>query len=209
MMNEKTNWAWQFSLFQQQVGEWVEYQFSRFQKTLPELPPGWSISPWLGELLKILFWLVLGVFVVWIGWRLWREFNPYIYAWLNAISNSTSSRTKADSRETSISLLLTQAQGFNRQYNYTEACRCLYLAMLQQLHEQAIALQEPSRTDGEYLQLLKSSVTLIQPYQTLINTHEQLCFGNDEMLAENYQQCWQAYNSIQELGVRSKSLFLY
>jgi len=25
---------------QQQVGEWIEYQFSRFQKTLPELPPG-------------------------------------------------------------------------------------------------------------------------------------------------------------------------
>ncbi|MBO1048482.1 MAG: DUF4129 domain-containing protein [Dolichospermum sp. DEX182a] len=193
---EQTNWVWEFSLFQQQVGEWIEYQFSRFQKTLPELPPGWSINPWLGELLNILFWLGLGLFVVWIGWRLWQEFNPYIYAWLNAMSNSPGFRTKADSRETSIALLLNQAQEFHQQYNYTEACRCVYLAMLQQLHEQAIAQQQPSRTDGEYLQLLKSSVTLIQPYQILINTHEQLCFSEHEMLAENYQQCWQAYQQI-------------
>jgi hypothetical protein len=193
---EQTNWVWEFSLFQQQVGEWLEYQFSRFQKTLPELPPGWSINPWLGELLNILFWLGLGLFVVWIGWRLWQEFNPYIYAWLNAMSNSPGFRTKADSRETSIALLLNQAQEFHQQYNYTEACRCVYLAMLQQLHEQAIARQQPSRTDGEYLQLLKSSVTLIQPYQTLITTHEQLCFSEHEMLAENYQQCWQAYQQI-------------
>lgn len=40
---EKTNWVWEFSLFQQKVGEWVEYQFSQF------LPSEWSISPWLGE----------------------------------------------------------------------------------------------------------------------------------------------------------------
>ena len=193
---EQTNWVWKFSLLQQQVGEWLEYQFSRFQKTLPALPPGWSISPWLSDLLRILFWLGLGLFVVWIGWRLWQEFNPYIYGWLNAINNSSGSRAKADSRETSIALLLNQAQEFHRQHNYTEACRCLYLAMLQQLHEQAITPQQSSRTDGEYLQLLKSSVTLIQPYQTLITTHEQLCFSDNEILAENYQQCWQAYQQI-------------
>jgi len=59
---EKTNWAWEFSLFQQKVGEWVEYQFSQF------LPSEWSISPWLGELLEILFWSGLGSFLLWIGW---------------------------------------------------------------------------------------------------------------------------------------------
>lgn len=97
---EQTNWVWQFSLFQQQVGEWVEYQFSRFETTLPELPPGWSISPWLNELLTILFWSGLGLFLVWVGWHLWQEFNPYIYTWLKAVSNARGSRTKANSRET-------------------------------------------------------------------------------------------------------------
>ncbi|MBD2390663.1 DUF4129 domain-containing protein [Aphanizomenon flos-aquae NRERC-008] len=197
---EKTNWVWEFSLFQQKVGEWVEYQFSQFQTILPELPSEWSISPWVGKLLEILFWSGLGSFLLWIGWRLWQEFNPYIYAWLNTISNYSSSRKNVDSREISIALLLKQSQEFNRQDNYTEACRCIYLAMLQQLHEQAIALEKPSRTNGEYLHLLKSSVTLIQPYQILITTHEKLCFSNYKILAENYQQCWQAYQQIQRIS---------
>ncbi|MFM5979866.1 MAG: DUF4129 domain-containing protein, partial [Sphaerospermopsis kisseleviana] len=41
-----------------------------------------------------------------------------------------------------------------------------------------------------------SSVTPVQPYETLITTHEQLCFGNNEILAENYQQCHQAYQEL-------------
>jgi hypothetical protein len=193
---EKTNFGWQSYLFQQRVGEWVEYQFSRFQRTLPELPSGWSISPWVMQLLKILFWLILVLFVAWIGWRLWKEFSPYIYSWLGRVANSPSSGQKTNSRETSIKFLLTTSQEFYRQGNYQEACRYLYLAMLQQLHEKAIALQQPSRTDGEYLQLLNSTQTPIQPYETLITTHEQLCFGNSEILAENYQQCQQAYQEL-------------
>jgi hypothetical protein len=193
---EKTNWGWQFYLFQEKVGEWFEYQFSRFQKTLPELPPGWSISSWLAELLKVLFWVILGLFVVWVIWRLWQEFNPYIYAWLARFDHGFISQNKNQANELSISLLLTKAQEFHQQGNYREACRYLYLAMLQQLHEKAIAPQQPSRTDGEYLQLVTSSVTPVQPYETLITTHEQLCFGNHEILAENYQQCRQAYQEL-------------
>ncbi|BAZ28429.1 hypothetical protein NIES4074_08620 [Cylindrospermum sp. NIES-4074] len=192
---EKTNWGWQFSQFQQQVGEWVEYQFSRFQKALPELPE-WSINPWLGEFLKILFWLVLGLLVTWIVWRLWQEFSPFVYSWLAGVRNPTDTGAKNPSRELSINLLLTQAQEFSRQGNYREACRCVYLALLQQLHEKAIALQQPSRTDGEYLQLLGLTVTPMQPYETLITTHEKLCFGNTEILPENYQQCRQAYQEL-------------
>lgn len=192
---EKTNLGWQFSLFQKQVEEWVEYQFSHFQKALPELP-GWSISPWLSELLKLLFWLVLSLFIAWIVWRLWQEFGHFIYSWLAGVGNSPVSGAKIRSHEATIAFLLTRSQEFSRQGNYREACRCLYLAMLQQLHQQAIAIQQSSRTDGEYLQLLSSYVTPLQPYETLITTHEQLCFANTEILPENYQQCRQAYQEI-------------
>ena len=193
---EKTNWGWEFSLFQQQTGEWLEYQFSRLQNTLPELPGGWSINPGVVEFLKILFWVILGLFVSWVGWRLWREFSPYIYSWLSGVGNFSVTGEKNRSRESSIAFLLNQGQEFSRQGNYHQACRCLYLAMLQHLDEKAIALQQASRTDGEYLQLLKSAVRFIQPYETLITTHEQLCFRNAEMSAENYQQCWQAYQEL-------------
>ncbi|WP_375514382.1 DUF4129 domain-containing protein [uncultured Nostoc sp.] len=193
---EKTSWSWQLSQFQQQAGEWWEYQFYRFEQAMPELPSGWSISPRLGELLKFLFWLVLGLFIAWVGWRLWREFSPYVYSWLNRSGNLSDFRVKTRSSESSIALLLERSQEFYRQGNYREACRCVYLAMLQQLHQNAIAPHKLSRTDGEYLQLLRSSVTPIQPYETLITTHEQLCFGNAEILPDNYEQCRQAYREI-------------
>ncbi|MEH2110743.1 DUF4129 domain-containing protein [Nostoc sp.] len=202
---EKTSLSWQLSQFQQQAGEWWEYQFYRFEQALPELPTGWSISPRLGELLKFLFCLVIGLFIAWVGWRLWREFSPYVYSWLNRTGNLTDFRVKTPSSELSITLLLERSQEFYRQGNYREACRCVYLAMLQQLHQNAMSNDKPqgvyaphklSRTDGEYLQLLRSSVTPIQPYETLITTHEQLCFGNAEILPDNYEQCWQAYREI-------------
>ncbi|MEA5604313.1 DUF4129 domain-containing protein [Nostoc sp. UHCC 0252] len=195
---EKTSWSWQLSQLQQQAGEWWEYQFYRFEQALPELPNGWSISPWLSELLKFLFWLVIALFAVWISWRLWREFSPYLYSWLNKSGNLIDSRAKNRSRELSIALLLERSQEFYRQGNYREACRYVYLAMLQQLDQKAIAPHKVSRTDGEYLQLLRSAVTPIQPYETLITTHEQLCFGDAEVLPDNYEQCRQAYWEISQ-----------
>ncbi|MDF5710082.1 MAG: DUF4129 domain-containing protein [Nostoc sp. S4] len=193
---EKTSWNWQLSQFQQQVGEWWEYQFYRLGQALPQLPGEWSISPWVSELLKFLFWLVLGLFVAWVVWRLWREFSPYIYSWLSRGGNFANLGVKTASSESSIPVLLERSQQFYRQGNYREACRCIYLAMLQHLDRQAIAPHKFSRTDGEYLQLLRSSYRPIQPYETLITTHEQLCFGNGEISPDNYEQCRQAYREI-------------
>lgn len=204
---EKTSWSWQLSQFQQQAGEWWEYQFYRLERVLPELPTGWSISPRLGELLKFLFWLVIGLFLAWVAWRLWREFSPYVYSWLSRGGNFTDFRVKTRSSESSIALLLERSQKFYRQGNYREACRCVYLAMLEHLHQKAMSNDKPlrvyaphklSRTDGEYLELLRSSVTFMQPYETVITTHEQLCFGNAEILPDNYDQCWQAYREISQ-----------
>ncbi len=195
---EKTSWGWQISQFQQQVGEWLEYQLSRFNRTLPELPGGWSIDSWLLEVLKFLFWLLLGLFVVWVGWRLWREFSPYLYSRLAMGGNFTGSDDKVTDSELPIATLLTRSQEFYRQGNYGEACRFLYLAMLQRLHEKGILPHKKSRTDGEYLQLLQMSSSQIQPYETLITTHELLCFGNTEIYSENYEQCQQAYREISQ-----------
>lgn len=103
---EETSLSWQLSQFQQQPGEWWEYQFYRFERALPELPTGWSISPRLGELLKFLFWLVIALFIVWIGWRSWREFSPYLYSWLKKSGNLTDFRVKTHSSESSIDILL-------------------------------------------------------------------------------------------------------
>ncbi len=189
---EKTSLGWWLSQLQQQLGEWWEYQF---YQNLPKLPTG-SINPWLANLLKFLFWLILGLLLAWVAWRLWQEFNPYIYSWLSNDRNSNNSQSTSHFDDLSVALLLERSQQLYRQGNYREACRCLYLAILQHLHDTKVIIHKPSRTDGEYLQLLQSSVTLMQPYETLITTHEQLCFGDSEILPENYEQCRQAYREI-------------
>ncbi|MCV3212826.1 DUF4129 domain-containing protein [Plectonema radiosum NIES-515] len=195
-MFEKTSWSWQLSVLRQQVGEWVEYQLSRLKLNLPQLPNGWSIdNSWLGKLLNFVFWLLLALFLIWFSWRLWRVFSPYLYARLRG-RNIANSELKIRHSDLSVSEWLLRSQELYHQNNYPEACRCLYLAMLQHLHDTSIAPHKFSRTDGEYLQLLQYKATPMQPYETLITTHEQLCFGNTDISLENYQQCREAYREI-------------
>ncbi|OCQ99495.1 hypothetical protein BCD64_10595 [Nostoc sp. MBR 210] len=193
---EKTSWSWQLSQLQQQIGESIEYQFDRFQNSLPNLSPDWKISPWLSNLLVLLFWLILALFLAFVLWRLWQEFSPYIYSWLSVGNNNANAGDRNSDHDLSVALWLERSQSLYRQGNYREACRCLYLAILQHLHDTKLIPHKFSRTDGEYLQVLRSTVTPVQPYETLITTHEQLCFGNAEILPENYQQCQQAYQEI-------------
>jgi hypothetical protein len=194
---EKTNWDWQSSLFLRQAGEWIEYQLSRFEGTIPNWSlPGWSINAEsVLKLLNFLFWFLVCLFLAWLIWQLWREFSPYLYSWLGN-GNFQGKTTKNNSTELTSAGWLARSQEFYRQGNYHEACRCLYLAMLQQLHDRNVLPHKKSRTDGEYLQILQLSVTPMQPYETLITTHEQLCFNSAELLPENYQQCEQAYQQI-------------
>lgn len=195
---EHSSWSWQFSQLQQQVGEWLEYQSYRLEKVFPDLPPLGKISPWLANVLHLLAWVLLGLFVAIVIWRLWVVFSPYIYSWLAGNGNSLSYRTKTSDQDLTLTRWLERSQELYRQGNYREACRCLYLAILQHLHDTKTILHKPSRTDAEYLQLLQSSTTPIQPYETVITTHEQLCFSDGEILPENYQQCRQAYEEIVE-----------
>lgn len=189
---EKNNLGWQISQFQQQVGEWLELQLSHFGAKLPNLPK-WSLPGWLINLIQAIAWLLLGIVVVWIIWQIWRFLQPYLYSVVFQTANSTHITTQA--RKLSADEWLKRSQAYFGQGNYREACRCLYMAMLQRLDETAIAPHQLSRTDGEYLQLIQQ-LPNSQSYQTLITTHEQLCFGDAEILPETYNSCQQAYREI-------------
>jgi Domain of unknown function (DUF4129) len=196
MINEKTNWNWQISQFSQRIGEWLEYQMSKWQLPLPKWSsPQWSQISWLKTLLEVLLWLLVGLFAFWMARELWRQFSPYWYSWLAKTGNTTEVQKNT---ELSATHLWERSQDFYRQNNYAEACRYLYLAMLQRLHDQQIVPHKSSRTDGEYLQLVQLESKLSQPYETLITTHEQLCFGDKSISQINYEQCQQAYQEISQ-----------
>ncbi|MDJ0801061.1 MAG: DUF4129 domain-containing protein [Calothrix sp. MO_167.B12] len=194
---ETTSWGWQISQWQTEVGEWFEYHFSRWLLRSFNNLPNFSLSPWVENILKLLFWILLCLFLAWVGWQLWQKFSPYVYSRLSTVNNTTNANVRQP-ENISVTGWWERSQEFYRQGNCRDACRCLYLGILQYLHDNQVIPKKSSRTDGEYLQLLQLSATTIQPYETLITTHEQLCFSDREMSSDNYQQCQQAFGEITE-----------
>lgn len=191
---EKNSWGWQLSVFQRQVGEWWELQKSKFESALPRVP-NWSLPKWSEDLIKAIAWLLLGLVLLRLGWQLWRLLEPLLYSLVSQAKKSD--RITTTTSELPEDAWLKRSQTYFHKGNYREACRCLYMAMLQRLHDKAIAPHQQARTDGEYLQLVQE-LPQSQSYQTLIAIHEQLCFGNAEMRPETFAQCQQAYGEIGE-----------
>lgn len=190
---EQTSLDWQVQQLSQRFGEWFEGLFIRsgINKLDPQIPqlPVWVV--------QILFWLIgLGT-VAWASWQLYQWLRPYFLAYWQSSRNAERLIVMASPQQT-VAEWLQQARAAQQQGHYQEACRALYMATLQQLSDRGLITQEASRTDGEYLLLLQT-MHLPQPYQTLIRTHERLCFDRVSVSANDYQQCWQAYQEIGRL----------
>lgn len=195
---EKTNLGWQIQQFQQQVGEWLALQFSKLFSNLPEV--NWPSTAlewgWLYWLFNGLFWILVGLLVSWLVLQLLGQWPALLDTFhLRRINGNIEPAARAD-RPLTADLWLVQAQEFQRQGNYRQACRALYMAMLQRLNDTGVVPGEPSRTDGEYRQLLQQQSGQVQPYQVLIATHEDQCFGDADATLDDFNRCQQAYREI-------------
>ncbi len=194
---EKNNWGWQLSQLQQRIGEWWELQTSRFSPDIPNLSvPSWLKSPLLWLIAKAAFWVLLAFLLSWAALQIMRSLSPYVYSLRNQLNQSIDKATKTSASESSVANWLQRSQKFQQQGNYREACLCLYMAMLQRLNDSGIAPHQPSRTDGEYLQLIQQ-LPQPQPYQTLLMTHQELCFSHTEASSSVFEQCQEAYREIE------------
>ncbi|MEM7727159.1 MAG: DUF4129 domain-containing protein [Cyanobacteria bacterium P01_A01_bin.45] len=189
------DWSWRLSKLWQQFTEWMEYQLNGSDTPRPNLSIDWDLRENIIAFLKFSFWLILGLFAAWLLWILWKEFSPYFYSWWNS-DRVSSEDVHKPVQQIPVDKWLSKSQELYQQGNYREACRCLYFAMLQNLHQGEVLLHKRSRTDGEYLQILGLSISPMQPYETLLTIHERLCFSSREVASENYQQCQQAYQEI-------------
>ncbi len=192
---EKTNLGWQLQQLQQRVGEWIELQLSQIRPRVPNIPnistPEWlNWVTWL--LIRVAFWAILGWVLLRLASWLMRQMQPS-WNWLNLKPDRQT--TVAESELTAETWLL-RSRKLYRQSDYREAARALYMAMLQQLNDTGILPHQSSRTDGEYIQLTQQ-LPQQAAYQTLLQTHERLWFGNEEITPETFEQCQQAYRDIQ------------
>jgi Domain of unknown function (DUF4129) len=177
---------WQIQKFFQRLGEGIESWFSN-RVSVPDNPlPAWFLQG--------LFWLVAISLIAWASWQLYRLLQPY---WQQADQQPVATQQ-------SVADWLKQAKAAQEQSNYQAACRALYMAALQRLSEQGLIPEQLSRTDGEYLALLRSlslAPPAQAPYQTLIGIHERLYFDRVTASAELYDRCWQAYQQLEQVPI--------
>lgn len=197
---ESTTSRWRSSLWQQEQAENLEYQLRRlgqwWQQLWPDRSPQevpdwtWTMPEGLGHWLSgLLLSLILGL----VFWNLYRGLRQY---WRLAPLRRSRAQTSEPESSPSVAQWLTQAHKAQQQGQYRLACRALYHAMLQSLHNRDLIIHQPSRTDGEYLRLLRG-IPQAPAYEVLIQTHQHLEFGQAPASAATWEQCQQAYQALQ------------
>lgn len=172
--------------------EWLEWQISRLRFDFPEvdLP---KLPEWLGS---VTFWFFLGLLILVI--------ISIIITYVNNIPKSIPESTKVTSnaKVLTVDQWLKRSQKYFEQENYHDACLSLYQGMLQLLDERQLIPQQQSRTDGEYWRLIEGFSNPL-PYQTLLLTHQSLCFGNVKASLKTWENCYQAYQKIEVTSRRN------
>ncbi len=195
---EKSNINWQLRMLQQQVAQWWELQTDQFKNNLSDTPLPFGLDNWDIETLwwmtKILGGLGLAVILFKIVQVIWQRLSPYLYRF--QLRNQTHQLiSKNTQSELTVATWLKRSQQFQQKGNYRDACLCLYKAMLQQLNDQGLIPNEPSRTDGEYLHLTQT-LPHSQAYRTLLLMHQELCFNQADISQADFEQCQNAYQHL-------------
>ncbi len=188
----------------QQFSEWLRGLLRGGSLDSPDGP-----TSFLPEWLVLLLNYLLPMLIVGVGsWLLSR----YVLQGLNQLSRYRFPlSSSAPEPPPTITAWEQQAFHFQSQGNYREACRCLYLALLQHLHDTQVLPHHLSRTDGEHRDQI-TRLTLgapLSPHQLphcllLINTHEHLCFDPaSQISADQFEQCQQALHSVVTTSVPS------
>jgi hypothetical protein len=189
---QKNSLSWQLQQGQQRFTEWLEGIFTR---VVPDRPmPDWSLPAWLSQ---GIFWLVVIGLLAWLGWQAYQIASPYLQTMWRGYYDAVALVQPSSSHGLTSRELLRQAQEAQRKQRYRDACRLLYLAVLSQLDERQVIVHQASRTDREYLALLTQQ-SILEPYQTLFETHERLSFSNFLVSKEVCDRCWQAYREIEQ-----------
>lgn len=186
---QKNGIGWQLRQWEMRIGEWLEARSPNRDETVENVT---SAIDW-EALSKVIFWVVIIGLGIWVSIILWQLLKPYIYEFFDHSPPTYSSDPKQ--HEVSVSQWLNRVQHAQKQGNYDQACFALYMAMLQRLHDNNIALHEESRTDGEYLQLTQT-LPKSESYQFLLATHQRLRFGRTSATRSLFEDCQQAYSQL-------------
>ncbi|MFN3360549.1 MAG: DUF4129 domain-containing protein [Pseudanabaenaceae cyanobacterium] len=185
----RTGIGWEIGKLRRHYEEWWE---TVTPATAVE-PNSYFLPPWLPQFLTFLAWVLLLVSFAWLGLKLYRWGCNY---WLERQRHNLTVNTFVVSQPSLGELLRTVE--FNwRRGDYRSACRYLYLALLQFLHDRDILPQDPSRTDGEYrLFLQQKRLQPLAAFFTIINLHERLHFSHAPVSEQEFIDCKTAFDRV-------------
>jgi hypothetical protein len=195
-----------------QTGEWVEWQWQRLGDWVwgndsTEL----SAPLWWGDLL---LWLARGLAVLmllWVVYRLFQTLKGWRRWFFQRTQMSNTHSRPLSTEVTTVQDWLTQAAQAQTQGDYPAACRALYMALLLRLEETGWLYGDGRRpvgghrthTDQEYLQrlesqwILKAKPTALQAtWRRIFQVHEVSYYGAAPVAAETFQDCQQAYQTL-------------
>jgi hypothetical protein len=197
---ETTSLGWQIQQLERQVSEWIEYiSTSAFDKVLGS---GLSLSNTVQDILLWIAWIIFSLTMGWLGLLLFRAARRYLIDfWASRVLKGAKIMASSGVVPVySVDQWLKKARAFQLEGNYTEACRALYMGMLQLLSDRSLIPQQYSRTDGEYRYLVKNlaekNLAEVEAYKVLLDTHEQLCFSDRLVSSEMFHICETAYSQI-------------
>lgn len=190
---QTNNLAWQIRHLGKNASEWIQLQLSRGDNQGPEDPlPMLEFPAWLGP---VLFWTIAIIGVLWVAWMIVQLLDAYLSRRLGTRVQSPEVQITQAAPDRKVGDWLRQARQFEQAGNWPAACRALYMAALQLLHDRDWVPHLASRTDGEYLQATRR-LQQSRPLQILIRTHERSQFGAASLTSENLQRCRRAYEEI-------------
>lgn len=188
---KKDSLGWRLQQLQQRIGEWWELQLQKLNFKLPNT----DLNPIDNWFIKELFLILFLILILWLSWIIIKRWFPSFQLMLTQTNQSFQEIQDKLSQESSVDKLFAKAQKFQQQGNYYQACRYLYLAMLQRLNDSGMITHQASRTNEEYL-LLTSQLPDPDPYETILIIHQQICFGNQNPTLSLFETCQQAYQQI-------------
>lgn len=188
----QTGPGWIWARFSRNAGEWLQLTLFGNDQQLGDYLPDWEIPE---RVYEVIFWVVAVMLISWASWQLYRLLAPYMAGLLGRRQEFVRVGQVEDEPQASVEEWVARSRRAQQAGDYREACRALYMAALQRLNDANLILQQGSRTDGEYLSLVQR-LPRSRAYTLLVQTHEQLCFGDRPVTAERYQQCQQAFQEI-------------
>lgn len=152
-----------------------------------------------------LMWVFIGLFLILGAWLLARLLRS---AW-ERHEQTPKKRSKAyDMDEAGVETVtepdewLQQAQRYAADGDYRRAFRAVFLAILAHLNRSGAIEYDRSRTNGDYLRMLRGNGlrALYEALRPLTAEFDVRWYGNRATAEEDYQRCRRAYEQVRQLS---------